>query len=93
MLVNLHKVDAQKWIESPENIYIGRKTKFLIASKWENQHRISGTNTRERVVKKFEEGIRGNQELLKDIHQLAGKNLGCCSAVLNSATATYCNNS
>ena len=77
MLVNLRKVNVQEWVKNPQNIYIGRKTEFLEASKWANPFAISYTNNRESVVSKFEQYIRNNCELLKDIQELKGKNLGC----------------
>ena len=77
MLVNLSNVDIRKWIQNPKNVYIGRKTYLLRGSKWANPFPISDTDNRERVVNRFELYIRNNRQLLKDIHQLKGKNLGC----------------
>ena len=77
IVVNLRTVDVREWIKDPLNVYIGRKTELLPASKWANPFPISRKNSRERVVKKFEQYIRNNKVLLKDIHHLRGKNLGC----------------
>ena len=38
---------------------------------------MTSTRNRETAVKEFEEDIRNNQDLLKDILELDGKNLGC----------------
>ena len=80
MLVNLWNVDRRKWIQNPKNVYIGRKKYPLEASKWANPYPISKTENRETVVNRFEFYIRNNGQLLKDIHQLKGKNLGCWCA-------------
>ena len=77
MLVNLYDVDEQEWVKNPNNLYIGRKTERLEGSKWANPHPIRGRNNRKIVVNRFEQYIRNNRELLKDIHQLKGKTLGC----------------
>ena len=89
MLVNLHTVNVREWVKDPKNVYIGRKKflresadgqiKFLLLpdSKWRNPFPIDCINNREVVVRKFERFIRNNSELLKDIHHLKGKNLGC----------------
>ena len=77
MLVNLHTVNAQEWVKDSSNVYIGRQTKVLPASKWHNPFRISRNNTREEVVEKFEQYLKNNRELLSDLHHLKGKTLGC----------------
>ena len=78
MLVNLYTVNVQEWIKDPKNIYIGRQKDFLPASKWQNPYPLSRhNNNREEVVRKFEQYIRNNFKLLKDIHHLKGKSLGC----------------
>ena len=77
MLVNLSRVDVEKWIKKQENVYIGRRTGLLSASKWANPFAISSVNSRERVLELYEQYIRHNPVLLKDIHELKGKNLGC----------------
>ena len=71
MLVNLHTVEFRSWVEQPENVYIGRPTK------WGNQNKISKILSREKVVQLYEEDIKNNPVLLRDLHQLRGKNLGC----------------
>ena len=80
MLVNLRNVDEREWVKNPQNIYIGRKTKYLEESKWANPYPVPCPSKRKSVVKKFEEYIRNNSKLLKDIHELKGKNLGCWCA-------------
>jgi hypothetical protein len=60
------------------DVYIGRP------SKWGNpfSHKDGTlakfkTNTREEAVKKFEEYLIGNMDLMKDLPSLKGKVLGC----------------
>lgn len=52
------------------DIYIGRE------SKWGNPF-IVGPYTREEALEKYEEWIENQLWLLKDIHELKGKVLGC----------------
>lgn len=60
------------------DVYIGRP------SKWGNPYsHKEGTlakykvNTREEAIQKYREYILNNQDLLKDLHELKGKILGC----------------
>ncbi len=56
------------------DIYIGRP------SKWGNPFSIGKDGTRSEVIKKYEDYILSNPKLLKDLHELKGKTLGCwCS--------------
>lgn len=52
------------------DIYIGRP------SKWANPFKI-GLYTREEVLEKYEEWIQNQDWLLKDLHELKDKTLGC----------------
>ena len=59
------------------DIYIGRP------SKWGNPFVIGKDGTREEVVEKYHNYILSKPELLKDLHELKGKTLGCwCSPKL-----------
>lgn len=53
------------------DIYIGRP------SKWGNPFSIGKDGTRSEVIRKYEDWILSNDELMKDIHELEGKVLGC----------------
>ena len=53
------------------DIYIGRP------SKWGNPFSIGKDGTREEVIKKYEEWISQQPELLADLPSLKGKVLGC----------------
>lgn len=56
------------------DVYIGRP------SKWGNPFTIGKDGTREEVIKKYEIWIRTQPNLLKDLHELKDKVLGCwCS--------------
>lgn len=52
-------------------VYIGR------GSKWGNPYKIDKDGTREEVIIKYEEYIRGKQDLLLDLPRLEGQVLGC----------------
>lgn len=56
--------------KAPYDVYIGRP------SKWGNPF-VVGPHTREEAISKYEEWIQTQDWLLKDIHELKGKILGC----------------
>jgi hypothetical protein len=62
----------------PYDVYIGRPSKwgnpFSHMSNTLAQYKVS---TREEAVDKYEEWILQQQNLLKDLHELKGKVLGC----------------
>ena len=47
------------------------------SGKWGNPFIIGKDGTREEVIKKYEEYIINKPELLKNLHELRGKRLGC----------------
>lgn len=53
------------------DIYIGRP------SKWGNPFVIGKDGTRQEVLEKYRKYILNKPELLKDLHELKGKTLGC----------------
>jgi len=53
------------------DIYIGRP------SKWGNPFQIGNDGTREEVIEKFRNWILTQPNLLKDLHEIKGKTLGC----------------
>ena len=53
------------------DIYIGRP------SKWGNPFQVGVDGTHSEVIKKYEEWILENEDLLLDLHELNGKTLGC----------------
>lgn len=65
--------------KEPYDVYIGRP------SKWGNpySHKEDGTlaqfkvKTRAESIKKFEEYLLSNEELMSSLHELKGKTLGC----------------
>jgi hypothetical protein len=58
----------------PHDVYIGRP------SKWSNPFRIGPDGTREEVLEKFENRLRGDAELMAALPELKGKVLGCWCA-------------
>jgi len=60
--------------KSTYDIYIGR------GSKWGNPFVIGRDGTREEVIRKYEQYLTNNIELMNDLHELKGRVLGCwCS--------------
>ena len=80
-IINLRTVvDIESWLNDPNHVYIGRATKNLKASKWENPFKITSTNSREQVIASYEKYINNNLDLLQCVSELKGKTLGCwCS--------------
>ena len=83
MLVNLRTVNAKRWSENPDNLYIGRP------SKWGNPYKISSTRSREKVVKLYERYIRSNRVLLKDYTNLRERN-SAAGVIPSFAAVRYC---
>ena len=76
-VVNLHTVrNVKKWMRGKNNIYIGRGTNYLPASKWANPYKLSDYD-RETAVALYVKQLLGNKELLNCLNELRGKNLGC----------------
>jgi len=57
--------------KEPYDIYIGRP------SKWGNPFQIGKDGTRDEVIEKFRNWIITQPKLLKDLHEIKGKTLGC----------------
>ena len=79
----MYTVDARKWSKEPGNVYIGRKTRCMPASKWGNPYIIDSENpitSRIKVVKLFEKYLATNKELRDCISELKDKKLGCWCA-------------
>lgn len=64
---------------SSYDVYIGRenKTEGLKQSKWANPFVIGPDGSREEVLKKYEDWILTQPELLSDLNEIEGKTLGC----------------
>jgi hypothetical protein len=87
-VVNVKKVylkqdgynDFEDWCNNTNNVYIGRDMSFYVkgakASKWANPYpsKIYG---RQKCLELYEKYILDNKELLSQLHELRGKNLGC----------------
>ena len=58
------------------DIYIGRP------SKWGNPFVIGKDGTREEVIEKYRRWLQTRPSLLKDLHEIKGKRLGCFCAPL-----------
>lgn len=73
--------DLEQWTRNTNNIYIGRNNVYVkgaVHSKWNNPFSLkSCNNDRELCLEKFKEYILSNDELMEDLHELKGKNLGC----------------
>ncbi len=59
---------------SAYDVYIGRP------SKWGNPFTIGRDGTRDQVIAKYRHWLFQQPALLKDLHQLRGKTLGCWCA-------------
>ena len=81
-IINLNTVDVKSWIKNPNHTYIGRRSysRGLKGSKWRNPFKIKPNFNRKDAVKFFERYIRKNKVLLKSLHELVDKKLGCYCA-------------
>ena len=57
--------------KEPFDVLIDRRTK------WGNPFQIGNGMTRDDIIAKYEEYIRGRPDLLNSLHELKGKVLGC----------------
>ena len=66
-----------EWQESPDTLYIGRKTRTFERSKWANPFRLSEFDwNREHCLALYEKYAR-RTELYDQLHELANKEIGC----------------
>lgn len=64
---------VNKYHKVPFDVYIGR------GSPWGNPYPI-GEDSRETVIRKYEEYLRANRKLLERLEELQGRSLGCYCA-------------
>lgn len=57
--------------KEPYDVYIGR------GSKWGNPYPITANQDRKTVIQAYKKYLLNSPELLKDLHELKGKTLGC----------------
>ena len=86
-IINLNTVDIPTWIKDPNNIYIGRASKGLKASKWRNPRKIGHPNScedadklRENAIQFFDNYLQSNKDLANSVYELKDKTLGCWCA-------------
>ena len=69
-----------EWNALPNTVYIGRNMSFYVtgatASKWANPFSVKKYG-REECLKKYKEYLRANEELMSQLEELRGKELGC----------------
>ena len=78
-LINLGYKDLGDWLKNPNHIYIGRKVAYVddtFSSKWRNVF-ASKKYGRDQCLNLYEDYIKKDNELLKDLHELENKTLGC----------------
>ena len=77
-IINLQDVENEEsWVKDPDNEYIGRGTDIIPSSQWGNPFKIDENNDREQVVAKYDQYLRNNKDLCRQIVKLKGKTLGC----------------
>jgi len=62
--------------KEPNDVYIGRP------SKWGNPFAMGSLNSREDVIRQHATWLEQQPDLLRDLHELEGKNLVCYCAPL-----------
>lgn len=71
--------DMEEWLARPDTEYVGRRNQYVkgtFQSKWANKFPVKKFG-REGCIAKYEEWLRGSPELLAQLPELAGKELGC----------------
>jgi hypothetical protein len=73
--------DLMHWLNSsPNHVYIGRNMTFYVpgavGSKWANPFKVDKYG-REGCLRKYEENIRANPDLMNSLKELENKVLGC----------------
>ena len=78
-LENLRNVgNIQKWMENPQNTYIGRHCKsYGRASYLQNPFHISSSCSRNDSISKFKMLLERDKEMQSKLPSLANKRLGC----------------
>lgn len=80
--------DLREWMMDDKNVYIGRKGVVFIDGErfpkcdsiWANPFKITGDDTRQSVIAKYEKYIRNKikkEHLYDELEKLRGKRLGC----------------
>lgn len=68
----------QEWNKKPNTLYIGRNMSFYVEgatkSKWHNPFPLKKYPD---SLARYRKYVRNNKELMKDIEELKGKELGC----------------
>lgn len=81
-LNNIGYENLEDWLKDKNNIYIGRFNCFVKGtynSKWKNPFRVKKYGIRV-CLSMYEDYIRNNKQLMDELKELKGKNLGCwCS--------------
>lgn len=78
-------IDLQKWMSDPNNLYVGRHGRIFIdgvifpykGSKWANPYKVGPKDYTLKDSLNMYRIHLAEEDLLKDIHELKGKNLGC----------------
>jgi len=79
---NLNKLgysDFQDWLKNPNNVYIGRHVVYVqgsFNSKWRNPYPAKRFGRNE-CIEAYKETLLKNPQLLQDLEELKGKQLGC----------------
>ncbi len=80
---NLNKFgyrDLEHWVEDENHIYIGRNMSFYVKgankSKWFNPFSVKKYG-RDKCLELYENHVKNNEDLMKEILELKGKTLGC----------------
>ena len=72
-IVNLRTVNIQDWLKDPQNVYVGRGSKYGNPFKLKNYNRAT-------AVALYKSYILAHKELEKSAIELSGKRLGCWCA-------------
>lgn len=79
--------NVSEWLADEDNVYIGRQARINVdgtyigikKSPWANKYTVK-EHGRDGALEKYKEELLRKPELMKELHTLKGKNLGCWCA-------------
>jgi hypothetical protein len=84
--------DFEEWSKMPNSVYIGRNMNMYVKgtfqSKWHNPYNVK-TYGLEKCLELYEKHIYNTPDLLNNLHELKGKELGCW-CVMSNQDKTKC---
>ena len=72
----LNRREEREVLGDPQSVYVGRPTK------WGNPYHMGIHGTREEVIQRYRDWLLDNEELMRSLSELRGRDLSCWCAPL-----------